>query len=90
MSPPRLTGALRSFSNVSKKEDQDGQVYDLKVKCVVNDALYVSHAPFLWNNLPRHTVQAKRLDTPSHSMRFIYFHDYLHFGFSLKASKLNE
>ena len=31
MSPPRLTGALRSFSNVSKKDDIDGQVYDLKV-----------------------------------------------------------
>ena len=40
MSPPRLTGALRSFSNVSKKDDIDGQVYDLKVsKRVVNDAI---------------------------------------------------
>ena len=32
--------ALRSFSNVSKKDDIDGQVYDLKVsKRVVNDAI---------------------------------------------------
>ena len=35
-----------------------------------------------------YTVQAKSLDTPSHSMRFLYFHDYLHCRFSLKASKL--
>lgn len=32
MSPPRLTGALRSFSNVSKKEDISEQLYDLKTK----------------------------------------------------------
>lgn len=32
MSPPRLTGALRSFSNVSKKEDFPDQLYDLKTK----------------------------------------------------------
>lgn len=32
MSPPRLTGALRSFSNVSKKEDFSEQLYDLKTK----------------------------------------------------------
>ncbi|XP_028280593.1 activating signal cointegrator 1 complex subunit 3 [Parambassis ranga] len=32
MSPPRLTGALRSFSNVTKKEDYTEQVYDLKAK----------------------------------------------------------
>ncbi|XP_076593233.1 activating signal cointegrator 1 complex subunit 3 isoform X1 [Chaetodon auriga] len=32
MSPPRLTGALRSFSNVSKKEDFTEQLYDLKTK----------------------------------------------------------
>ncbi|XP_045901451.1 activating signal cointegrator 1 complex subunit 3-like [Micropterus dolomieu] len=32
MSPPRLTGALRSFSNVSKKEDFPEQLYDLKTK----------------------------------------------------------
>lgn len=31
MSPPRLTGALRSFSCVSKKEEQTEQLYDLKV-----------------------------------------------------------
>lgn len=32
MSPPRLTGALRSFSSVSKKEDFSEQLYDLKVR----------------------------------------------------------
>ncbi|XP_068602904.1 activating signal cointegrator 1 complex subunit 3 [Brachionichthys hirsutus] len=32
MSPPRLTGALRSFSNVSKKEDFSPQLHDLKTK----------------------------------------------------------
>uniref|UniRef100_A0A8C2Z061 Activating signal cointegrator 1 complex subunit 3 n=1 Tax=Cyclopterus lumpus TaxID=8103 RepID=A0A8C2Z061_CYCLU len=32
MSPPRLTGALRSFSNVSKREDVTEQLYDLKTK----------------------------------------------------------
>uniref|UniRef100_A0A3Q3JPI3 Uncharacterized protein n=1 Tax=Monopterus albus TaxID=43700 RepID=A0A3Q3JPI3_MONAL len=32
MSPPRLTSALRSFSNVSKKEDLTEQLYDLKIK----------------------------------------------------------
>lgn len=32
MSPPRLTGALRSFSSVSKKEEQTEQLYDLKVR----------------------------------------------------------
>uniref|UniRef100_A0A3Q3ELJ8 Activating signal cointegrator 1 complex subunit 3 n=1 Tax=Labrus bergylta TaxID=56723 RepID=A0A3Q3ELJ8_9LABR len=32
MSPPRLTGALRSFSNVSKKEDVTEHLCDLKTK----------------------------------------------------------
>ncbi|TRY60613.1 hypothetical protein DNTS_007572 [Danionella cerebrum] len=32
MSPPRLTGALRSFSNLSKQEDVTQDVYDLKTK----------------------------------------------------------
>lgn len=32
MSPPRLTGALRSFSSVSKKEEETEQLYDLKVR----------------------------------------------------------
>lgn len=43
MSPPRLTGALRSFSSVSKKEEQTEQLYDLKVRhddyCVVEGSL---------------------------------------------------
>ncbi|XP_048008746.1 activating signal cointegrator 1 complex subunit 3 [Megalobrama amblycephala] len=32
MSPPRLTGALRSFSTVSKQDDLTQDVYDLKTK----------------------------------------------------------
>uniref|UniRef100_A0A671PX15 Uncharacterized protein n=1 Tax=Sinocyclocheilus anshuiensis TaxID=1608454 RepID=A0A671PX15_9TELE len=30
MSPPRLTGALRSFSTVSKQDDLKQDIYDLK------------------------------------------------------------
>lgn len=32
MSPPRLTGALRSFSVVSRKDDLAEQRFDLKVR----------------------------------------------------------
>lgn len=35
MSPPRLTGTLRSFSTVSKKEAFSGQLYDLKVTLAI-------------------------------------------------------
>ncbi|XP_075320774.1 activating signal cointegrator 1 complex subunit 3-like [Odontesthes bonariensis] len=40
MSPPRLTGALRSFSNVSKKEDLAEQFYDLKAKRLKRQELF--------------------------------------------------
>ncbi|KAF3691498.1 Activating signal cointegrator 1 complex subunit 3 [Channa argus] len=40
MSPPRLTGALRSFSNVSKKEDVTEQLYDLKTKRLKRQELF--------------------------------------------------
>ncbi|XP_038129491.1 activating signal cointegrator 1 complex subunit 3 [Cyprinodon tularosa] len=40
MSPPRLTGALRSFSNVSKKEDPVEQLYDLKTKRLKRQELF--------------------------------------------------
>ncbi|XP_032413978.1 activating signal cointegrator 1 complex subunit 3 isoform X1 [Xiphophorus hellerii] len=40
MSPPRLTGALRSFSNVSKREDPTEQLYDLKAKRVKRQELF--------------------------------------------------
>ncbi|KAK5611744.1 hypothetical protein CRENBAI_010730 [Crenichthys baileyi] len=40
MSPPRLTGALRSFSNVSKKEDPTEQLYDLKAKRLKRQELF--------------------------------------------------
>ncbi|MEQ2309512.1 hypothetical protein AMECASPLE_039531 [Ameca splendens] len=33
------------------------------------------------------TVQTKRLNTPSHSKSFLYFHDYEYCSFTLKASK---
>lgn len=32
MAPPRLTGALRSFSTVSKQEDLSLELYDLKAR----------------------------------------------------------
>ncbi|XP_026040959.1 activating signal cointegrator 1 complex subunit 3 isoform X1 [Maylandia zebra] len=40
MSPPRLTGALRSFSSVSKKEDFSEQLYDLKAKRLKRQELF--------------------------------------------------
>uniref|UniRef100_A0A3B3WGA2 Uncharacterized protein n=1 Tax=Poecilia mexicana TaxID=48701 RepID=A0A3B3WGA2_9TELE len=40
MSPPRLTGALRSFSNVSKREDPTEQLYDLKAKRIKRQELF--------------------------------------------------
>ncbi|XP_035770320.1 activating signal cointegrator 1 complex subunit 3-like [Neolamprologus brichardi] len=40
MSPPRLTGALRSFSSVSKKEDLSEQLYDLKAKRLKRQELF--------------------------------------------------
>ncbi|KAJ3598428.1 hypothetical protein NHX12_001938 [Muraenolepis orangiensis] len=40
MSPPRLTGALRCFSSVSKKEDLGAQVYDLKSKRLKRQELF--------------------------------------------------
>lgn len=42
MSPPRLTGALRSFSNVSRREDFTEQLYDLKVSQVLFGDLFKS------------------------------------------------
>lgn len=46
MSPPRLTGALRSFSTVSKQEDFTEEVYDLKVRLTQNKLHY---RPYLIN-----------------------------------------
>ncbi|KAG7469907.1 hypothetical protein MATL_G00133780 [Megalops atlanticus] len=40
MSPPRLTGALRSFSNVSKHDDCTVDVYDLKAKRLKRQELF--------------------------------------------------
>ncbi|XP_028326089.1 activating signal cointegrator 1 complex subunit 3 isoform X2 [Gouania willdenowi] len=40
MAPPRLTGALRSFSNVTKKEDVNDQLYDLKAKRLKRQQLF--------------------------------------------------
>ncbi|XP_035984554.1 activating signal cointegrator 1 complex subunit 3-like isoform X2 [Fundulus heteroclitus] len=40
MAPPRLTGALRSFSTVSKKEDPTRQLYDLKTKRLKRQELF--------------------------------------------------
>ncbi|KAM9852705.1 activating signal cointegrator 1 complex subunit 3 [Aulostomus maculatus] len=40
MAPPRLTGALRSFSNVSRKENAAEQLYDLKTKRLKRQELF--------------------------------------------------
>uniref|UniRef100_A0AAR2JKC4 Activating signal cointegrator 1 complex subunit 3 n=1 Tax=Pygocentrus nattereri TaxID=42514 RepID=A0AAR2JKC4_PYGNA len=40
MSPPRLTGALRSFSTVSKQEDFTLELYDLKAKRLKRQELF--------------------------------------------------
>lgn len=43
MSPPRLTGALRSFSNVSKKVDFTQELSDLKVRPTNGQTLCKKH-----------------------------------------------
>ncbi|KAF4088062.1 hypothetical protein AMELA_G00078530 [Ameiurus melas] len=40
MAPPRLTGALRSFSTVSKQEDFSSELYDLKAKRLKRQELF--------------------------------------------------
>ncbi|MCJ8728529.1 hypothetical protein PDJAM_G00005490 [Pangasius djambal] len=40
MAPPRLTGALRSFSTVSKQEDLSLELYDLKAKRLKRQELF--------------------------------------------------
>ncbi|KAM9797925.1 activating signal cointegrator 1 complex subunit 3 [Neosynchiropus ocellatus] len=40
MSPPRLTGALRSFSSVSRKDDFTEKLYDLKTKRLKRQELF--------------------------------------------------
>ncbi|XP_077455363.1 activating signal cointegrator 1 complex subunit 3 isoform X2 [Stigmatopora argus] len=40
MSPPRLTGALRSFSNVTRKEDIDEKLNNLKTKRLKKQELF--------------------------------------------------
>ncbi|KAJ8411442.1 hypothetical protein AAFF_G00162500 [Aldrovandia affinis] len=52
MSPPRLTGALRSFSNVSKQEDYTGDVYDLKAKRLKRQELF-SREGLTWQKITR-------------------------------------
>ncbi|XP_030580581.1 activating signal cointegrator 1 complex subunit 3 [Archocentrus centrarchus] len=52
MSPPRLTDALRSFSNVSKREDFTEQSYDLKAKCLKRQELFAREG-LTWSELVR-------------------------------------
>ncbi|XP_044063670.1 activating signal cointegrator 1 complex subunit 3 [Siniperca chuatsi] len=52
MSPPRLTGALRSFSNVSKKEDFTEQLYDLKTKRLKRQELFAREG-LTWQKIVR-------------------------------------
>lgn len=63
MSPPRLTGALRSFSNVSKKEDFPEQLYDLKTKRLKRRELFAREG-LTWQKIvhfcTEHQDKAKR------------------------------
>lgn len=64
MSPPRLTGALRSFSNVSKKEDFTEQLYDLKTKRLKRRELFAREG-LTWQKIvhfcTEHQDKAKQL-----------------------------
>uniref|UniRef100_A0A8C7XBM4 Activating signal cointegrator 1 complex subunit 3 n=1 Tax=Oryzias sinensis TaxID=183150 RepID=A0A8C7XBM4_9TELE len=52
MSPPRLTGALRSFSNVSRKEDLSEQLFDLKDKRLKKQLLFAKEG-LSWQKISR-------------------------------------
>ncbi|XP_019946883.1 activating signal cointegrator 1 complex subunit 3 [Paralichthys olivaceus] len=52
MSPPRLTGALRSFSHVSKKEHVTEQPYDLKTKRLKRQELFAREG-LTWQKIVR-------------------------------------
>ncbi|KAM4632986.1 activating signal cointegrator 1 complex subunit 3 [Polymixia lowei] len=56
MSPPRLTGALRSFSNVSKKEDFSDQGYDLKTKRLKRQELFAREG-LAWQKIVQFCTQ---------------------------------
>nr|XP_046169368.1 activating signal cointegrator 1 complex subunit 3-like [Oncorhynchus gorbuscha] len=63
MSPPRLTGGLRSFSTVSKHEDFSEEVYDLKTKRLKRQELF-SREGLTWQNIvqffTRHLEKAEQ------------------------------
>ncbi|TMS11043.1 Activating signal cointegrator 1 complex subunit 3 [Larimichthys crocea] len=71
MSPPRLTGALRSFSNVSKKEDFTEQLYDLKTKRLKRRELFAKEG-LTWQKIVRfcseHQDKAKQ-QAASHELK---------------------
>ncbi|XP_067094232.1 activating signal cointegrator 1 complex subunit 3-like, partial [Osmerus mordax] len=56
MSPPRLTGALRSFSNVSKQEDFTEEVYDLRTKRLKRQELF-SRQGLTWQKIVQFCTQ---------------------------------
>ncbi|XP_062322265.1 activating signal cointegrator 1 complex subunit 3-like [Osmerus eperlanus] len=56
MSPPRLTGALRSFSNVSKQEDFTEEVYDLRTKRLQRQELF-SRQGLTWQKIVQFCTQ---------------------------------
>lgn len=56
MSPPRLTGALRSFSTVSKQEDFTEEVYDLKTKRLKRQELF-SREGLTWQKIVQFFTQ---------------------------------
>uniref|UniRef100_A0A3P9AM31 Activating signal cointegrator 1 complex subunit 3 n=1 Tax=Esox lucius TaxID=8010 RepID=A0A3P9AM31_ESOLU len=56
MSPPRLTGALRSFSTVSKREEFTEHVYDLKRKRLKRQELF-SREGLTWQKIVQFLTQ---------------------------------
>ncbi|XP_017269735.1 activating signal cointegrator 1 complex subunit 3 isoform X2 [Kryptolebias marmoratus] len=64
MAPPRLTGALRSFSHVSKKEDLTEQFCDLKAKRLKRQELFAKEG-LTWQKIvhfcTKHQDKAEQL-----------------------------
>uniref|UniRef100_A0A6Q2ZC08 Activating signal cointegrator 1 complex subunit 3 n=1 Tax=Esox lucius TaxID=8010 RepID=A0A6Q2ZC08_ESOLU len=58
MSPPRLTGALRSFSTVSKREEFTEHVYDLKVRLAQKGLTWQKIVQFLTQHLDKAEQQS--------------------------------
>ncbi|XP_028984262.1 activating signal cointegrator 1 complex subunit 3-like [Betta splendens] len=62
MSPPRLTGALRSFSTVSKKEDFNEQLYDVKTKRLKRQELFAKEG-LTWQKITHFCTERQEKTT---------------------------